>query len=178
MTPQIYLVTLRLTSTSRNSKLLLINWHKYFLTNNVIYSNPSATEAIFLQNEYFWLRLWLLLSVGTCRKGQMTDMQGHKRWKAEPRSASSSHWNILWLSDEPQHNCLSSVDEQLRRPLDQTPVTASLLLARCPFDVFKQFIFVIISKGWRARGTHSQPRGPLTQPRCIPYSILSLLVFD
>lgn len=27
-------------------------------------------------------------------------------------------------------------------------------------------------------GAHSQPRGPLSQPRCIPYSILSLLVFD
>lgn len=39
-----------------------------------------------------------------------------------------------------------SVDRQLHRPLDQTSVTASLFLARCPFDVFKQFIFVIISK--------------------------------
>lgn len=28
------------------------------------------------------------------------------------------------------------------------------------------------------RGAHSEPRGPLSQPRCIPYSILSLLVFD
>lgn len=89
-------------------------------------------------------------SSGDMQKSQKTDMQGRKCWKAEPHSASSFHWNILWLSDEPQHNCLSSADEQLRRPLDQTPVTASLLLARCPFDVFKQFIFVIISKGRRA----------------------------
>ncbi len=39
---------------------------------------------------------------------------------------------------------------QQSRPLDQTPAMASLRLARCPFDVFKQFIFVIISKRRRA----------------------------
>lgn len=38
------------------------------------------------------------------------------------------------------------MDEKHHRPLVHTSVTASLLPARCPFDVFKQFIFVIISK--------------------------------
>lgn len=83
----------------------------------------------------------------------------------------------------PAKSCRRILSQNLYRPLDQTPVTASLLLACCPFDVFKQFIFSYHIKadacGYQTRKVHTLSRGgPLTPPRCVPYSILSLLVFD
>lgn len=61
--------------------------------------------------------------------------------------------------------------QQLYRPLDQEPVTASRPLACCLFDVLKQFIFVMISKRMRtaikqARYTLSA-EGP-SRPAALP----------
>lgn len=69
------------------------------------------------------------------------------------RCAASSHLNIQSLKNK---SSCRNISQELYRPLDQTPVTASRPLACRLFDVLKQFIFVIISKRRRVAIKHAR----------------------